>query len=114
MRWEAVYTNGAVIRDGEGPQYRDLNRNGLAKLRVRDGDKLIGEAEAADGRVLFWRLRTFNLGRWNESKICLLGWKSRDAVCFTLFHSNGEHESFKEWNTTPLTAEPEWFSDERL
>ena len=110
LRWEAEYANGHVVRDGEGLQYADLNRDGLTKLRVYDGLKLIGEVSASEGKMPFYRTRIFNLNKPNTFTLCLLGWKSKSEVSFTLIYPDGKQEVYSEWNTTPYTEEPKWFN----
>lgn len=114
MRWEAEYADGMVIRKGEGISYYDLNHVGLAKLRVFDGVRLVGEVEAAPDRVLFYRLRTPDVRRPNDNKAALLGWKTANQVSYTLYFVDGRIEHFSEWNNAILTAEPKWFPNERL
>ena len=92
----------------------NLNRSNLSRFSLYDGTELKASVELDVGKTVFYRIRTFKPFGSKGFKVWLIGWRTKVALYFILLREDGKSETFNAWNTTPLTYEPEWFSDERL
>jgi hypothetical protein len=112
LRWQAEYSEGHIVSESSC-SYVDLNRQNLVRFSLYDGTEQKVTVDLDGDKIAFYRTRTFKPFGSKGFRISLVGWRTKTDVYFILLREDGTTESFSQWNTTPLTYEPEWFNFER-
>lgn len=105
--WEAVYTDGTVLRETDGKKYADIDRGSLQSFRiVHHGEIMLSiwpdPVRGSTGYNLVYRRRTAITGGMGRAVIILLGFAPMGPI-YALDLANSQfsiHEGFEPGDQT--------------